>query len=71
MAILPAPARIGTIQYMAPERLKNEPFDRRSAIFSAGVLMFQLLTGQLPFAADQGGDHSIALDNSWPTNIHP
>ncbi len=50
---------IGTVQYMAPERLKNEPFDGRSDIFSAGVLMFQLLTGHLPFAADQGGDYSI------------
>src|SRR5580693_4256784 len=47
---------IGTIQYMAPERLKNEPFDGRSDIFSVGVMMFELLTGQLPFR----GDHSIA-----------
>jgi len=50
---------IGTVQYMAPERLKSEPFDGRSDIFSVGVLMFQLLTGQLPFTADQGGDYSI------------
>ncbi len=47
---------IGTIQYMAPERLKNEPFDGRSDIFSVGVMMFELLTGQLPFM----GDYSIA-----------
>jgi hypothetical protein len=40
---------------MAPERLKNAPFDGRSDIFSVGVMMFQLLTGQLPF----GGDYSI------------
>jgi hypothetical protein len=46
---------IGTLQYMAPERLKNEPFDGRSDIFSVGVMMFQLLTGQLPFT----GDYSI------------
>lgn len=46
---------IGTIQYMAPERLKDEPFDGRSDIFSVGVMMFQLLTGQLPFT----GDYSI------------
>ena len=50
---------IGTVQYMAPERLKNEPFDGRSDIFSVGVMMFQLLTGQTPFTADQGGDYSI------------
>lgn len=46
---------IGTLQYMAPERLKNEPFDGRSDIFSVGIMMFQLLTGQLPFT----GDYSI------------
>jgi serine/threonine-protein kinase len=46
---------IGTVQYMAPERLKNGAFDGRSDIFSVGVLMFQLLTGQLPFT----GDYSI------------
>jgi len=46
---------IGTLQYMAPERLRNAAFDGRSDIFSVGVMMFQLLTGQLPFA----GDYSI------------
>jgi len=46
---------IGTIQYMAPERLKNAAFDGRSDIFSVGVMLFQLLTGQLPFT----GDYSI------------
>lgn len=46
---------IGTLQYMAPERLKNAPFDGRSDIFSVGVMLFQLLTGQLPFT----GDYSI------------
>jgi len=46
---------IGTLQYMAPERLKNATFDGRSDIFSVGVMMFQVLTGQLPFS----GDYSI------------
>jgi eukaryotic-like serine/threonine-protein kinase len=46
---------IGTVQYMAPERLKNEAFDGRSDIFSVGVMMFELLTGQLPFT----GDYSV------------
>jgi eukaryotic-like serine/threonine-protein kinase len=46
---------IGTIQYMAPERLRNEAFDGRSDIFSVGIMMYQLLTGQLPFT----GDYSI------------
>ncbi len=57
---------IGTIHYMAPERLKNEAFDGRSDIFSVGVLMFELLTGQLPFT----GDYSVVqqiLSGKHPT----
>jgi eukaryotic-like serine/threonine-protein kinase len=46
---------IGTAQYMAPERLKNAAFDGRSDIFSVGIMMFQLLTGELPF----GGDYNV------------
>ncbi|MGA1985286.1 MAG: protein kinase, partial [Candidatus Sulfotelmatobacter sp.] len=45
---------IGTIQYMAPERLRNEPFDGRSDIFSVGVMLFELLTGELPFTGEYG-----------------
>jgi len=40
---------IGTVQYMAPERLRNENVDGRSDIFAAGVVLYQLITGQLPF----------------------
>ena len=41
---------IGTVPYMAPERLRNEAVDGRSDIFAAGVVLFQLVTGQLPFS---------------------
>jgi serine/threonine-protein kinase len=43
---------IGTIPYMAPERLRNESIDGRSDIFSAGVVLYQLVTGRLPFSGD-------------------
>jgi tetratricopeptide (TPR) repeat protein/predicted Ser/Thr protein kinase len=57
---------IGTVQYMAPERLKNEPFDGRSDIFSVGVMMFQLLTGQLPFSGDYSIVQKILADKHPP-----
>jgi predicted Ser/Thr protein kinase len=43
---------IGTIHYIAPERLKGLPFDGRADIFSAGVMLYLLLAGQLPFTGE-------------------
>jgi tetratricopeptide (TPR) repeat protein len=43
---------IGTIHYIAPERLKGQPFDGRSDIFATGVMLYLLLTGQLPFSGE-------------------
>ncbi len=43
---------IGTIHYIAPERLKGQPFDGRSDIFSTGVMLYLLLTGELPFTGE-------------------
>lgn len=50
---------IGTIHYIAPERLKGQPFDGRSDIFSTGIMLYQLLTGQLPFT----GENMTVLHN--------
>lgn len=46
---------IGTVPYMAPERLRDKPLDRRSDIFAAGVVLYQLVSGDLPFTGDELG----------------
>ena len=46
---------VGTPPYMAPERFGGSPIDGRSDIFSAGVLLYLLLTGRLPFDAEYPG----------------
>ncbi len=46
-----AGSMVGTPSYIAPERWLQEPFDGRSDIFSAGVLLYQLVTWSLPFDA--------------------
>ena len=49
---------IGSLSYMSPEQLCNYALDARTDIFSAGVMFFQLLTGELPF---QGPEVSATI----------
>ena len=50
---------IGSVHYISPERLKGEPFDGRSDIWATGVMLYQLLCGQLPFPGGQGEELAI------------
>ncbi len=57
----------GTPFYMSPEQFGGEKVDGRSDIFSVGVMLFQLLTGELPFQ----GDNPMALMNKIMNVPHP
>jgi eukaryotic-like serine/threonine-protein kinase len=57
---------VGTPTYMAPERLEGSPFDGRSDIFSVGVVLYQLLTGRLPFDAEYPAILNQILQNDPP-----
>lgn len=59
---------LGTPNYMSPEQAKSAAVDARSDIFSLGVVLYQLLCGQLPFKANDipGLLRAIAHDSVIP-----
>ena len=62
---------IGSPAYMSPEQIRDEALTFQTDIYSLGVVMFQLLTGQLPFSATNsyGLMYQIAHGDPVPLNV--
>jgi tetratricopeptide (TPR) repeat protein/predicted Ser/Thr protein kinase len=68
---LPQDERLaGTLAYMSPEQARMEPLDGRSDIFSLGVILYEMTTGQLPFTGPTGAEILRAIQNSRPSPVH-
>ena len=57
------------LAYAAPERLLGKPLNFQSDIYSLGATMFKLLTGKLPYDADDSFSYSDKVLHDAPTNI--
>ena len=60
---------LGTPVYMAPEQLYGEPLAGYSDLFSLGVTLYELLTGQLPFPARKLADVAEAITKGTPPRL--
>jgi len=60
---------LGTPTFMSPEQVEGKKVDGRSDLFSLGVMLFQLLTGKLPFTGDSMASLMYAIANTDTPNI--
>jgi len=46
---------------MSPERLNDSPYDGQSDVYSTGILLYQMLTGNVPFQSREGDYWAVAI----------
>lgn len=57
---------VGSPAYMSPEQVREHPLNHQTDIYSLGVVMYQLLTGRLPFQASSNYNMVYQICNSTP-----
>ena len=62
---------MGTAGYMSPEQARGLPVSQASDVFSMGIVLYEMVTGELPFKGDTPLDtmHSIAFDEARPITV--
>ena len=58
---------IGSVHYIAPEQARGDVTDERADIYSVGVMLYEMLTGRLPFEADNAVSVAIMQLQANPT----
>ena len=60
---------VGTLAYMSPEQIQGGEVDARSDIFSFGVVLFEMFTGQMPFRGDHDASMMYSILNEEPESV--
>ena len=61
---------IGTANYMSPEQARGKEVDARSDIFSFGIVLYEMVTGQRAFTGDNALDVMGAILHKEPTPLN-
>jgi eukaryotic-like serine/threonine-protein kinase len=70
MGLLTTPGTIlGTVPYMSPEQVRGEKIDGRSDIFSFGVVLYEMISGRQPFAAESAAATASAILTHKPSPL--
>jgi serine/threonine protein kinase len=67
MGLTSTKAMIGTPEYMSPEQIEGKSIDQRSDLYSLGVVLYQMLTGYVPFGGEATSAILFAHLNKSPT----
>jgi eukaryotic-like serine/threonine-protein kinase len=69
MKLTRSSSTVGTAAYMAPEQIQGGEVDARSDIFSFGIVLFEMLTGHMPFRGEHDAAMMYSILNEQPQSL--